>query len=159
MQEYHLAGPISLSGATEQSHAMYQRHETLGNVRGGRRRGLAKQTEQPRDDLPQFAAMATVQMVTLFGKRAAARGMQLQLKADRTLNRRFHEITGRSPLTYLHELRIERAKELLECTQKALEEITLAVGYEDLSSFRRLFKRSTGITPAQHRQQFRRARS
>lgn len=77
----------------------------------------------------------------------------------RTLNRRFHEITGRSPLTYLHELRIERAKELLECTSKALEEITLAVGYEDLSSFRRLFKRSTGITPAQYRQQFRRARS
>lgn len=76
----------------------------------------------------------------------------------RTLNRRFLEAAGCSPLAYLHELRIERAKELLECTEQGQEEITLAVGYEDLSSFRRLFKRSTGITPAQYRQQFRRAR-
>lgn len=76
----------------------------------------------------------------------------------RTLNRRFLEATGRSPLACLHELRIERAKELLECTAQVQEEITLAVGYEDLSSFRRLFKRATGITPAQYRQQFRRAR-
>lgn len=74
----------------------------------------------------------------------------------RTLNRRFLETTGHSPLAYLHELRIERAKELLECTGQVQEEITLAVGYEDLSSFRRLFKRSTGITPIQYRQQFRR---
>jgi transcriptional regulator GlxA family with amidase domain len=77
----------------------------------------------------------------------------------RTLNRRFLETTGRSPLAYLHELRIERAKELLECTEQVQEEITLAVGYEDLSSFRRLFKRSAGITPAQYRQQFRRVHS
>lgn len=76
----------------------------------------------------------------------------------RTLNRRFLETTGRSPLACLHELRIERAKELLECTAQAQEEITRAVGYEDLSSFRRLFKRATGLTPAQYRQQFRRAR-
>lgn len=74
----------------------------------------------------------------------------------RTLNRRFLEITGHTPLAFMHELRIERAKELLECTDQVQEEITLAIGYEDLSSFRRLFKRSTGITPAQYRQQFRR---
>lgn len=74
----------------------------------------------------------------------------------RTLNRRFLDITGLSPLNYLHELRIERAKELLECTGQRLEEITLAVGYEDLSSFRRLFKRLSGITPIQYRLQFRR---
>lgn len=74
----------------------------------------------------------------------------------RTLNRRFLDITGLSPLSYLHELRIERAKELLELSTHGVEEITLEIGYEDLSSFRRLFKRSTGITPAQYRQQFRR---
>lgn len=74
----------------------------------------------------------------------------------RTLNRRFLEITGHTPLAFMHELRIERAKELLECTDQVQEEITLSIGYEDLSSFRRLFKRSTGITPAQYRQQFRR---
>jgi len=74
----------------------------------------------------------------------------------RTLNRRFLDVTGLSPLSYLHELRIDRAKELLECTAQPVEGIMLAVGYEDLSSFRRLFKRATGITPAQYRRQFRR---
>ncbi len=72
----------------------------------------------------------------------------------RTLNRRFLDVTGMTPLTYLQELRIERAKELLESTPRDFESITAEVGYEDASSFRRLFKRSTGLSPAQYRRQF-----
>jgi transcriptional regulator GlxA family with amidase domain len=72
----------------------------------------------------------------------------------RTLNRRFLDITGMTPLTYLQALKIERAKELLESTPGDFEEITEKVGYEDVSSFRRLFKRSTGLSPAQYRRQF-----
>jgi transcriptional regulator GlxA family with amidase domain len=73
----------------------------------------------------------------------------------RTLNRRFLDITGMTPLTYLHALKIERAKELLESTSGDFDTITSKVGYEDVSSFRRLFKRSTGLSPAQYRRQFR----
>jgi transcriptional regulator GlxA family with amidase domain len=72
----------------------------------------------------------------------------------RTLNRRFIEITGLAPLAYLQALKIERAKELLESTYSDFDTITAKVGYEDTSSFRRLFKRSTGISPAQYRRQF-----
>jgi transcriptional regulator GlxA family with amidase domain len=72
----------------------------------------------------------------------------------RTLNRRFIEITGLTPLAYLQALKIERAKELLEGTHSDFEAITASVGYEDVSSFRRLFKRSTGLSPAQYRRQF-----
>ncbi len=72
----------------------------------------------------------------------------------RTLNRRFIEAAGLPPLAYLQALKIERTKELLECTQQGFEEITAAVGYGDISSFRRLFKRSTGLSPAQYRRQF-----
>jgi transcriptional regulator GlxA family with amidase domain len=73
----------------------------------------------------------------------------------RTLNRRFIEITGLAPLAYLQALKIERAKELLESTHHDFEAITSSVGYEDVSSFRRLFKRATGLSPAQYRRQFR----
>jgi transcriptional regulator GlxA family with amidase domain len=72
----------------------------------------------------------------------------------RTLNRRFVEITGMTPLAYLQALKIERAKELLEVSNADFETITEKVGYGDASSFRRLFKRVTGLAPVQYRRQF-----
>jgi transcriptional regulator GlxA family with amidase domain len=73
----------------------------------------------------------------------------------RTLHRRFHAVTGMAPLRYLQALRVERAKELLETTSQGVEQIALDVGYEDASSFRRLFARITSQTPSQYRQRFR----
>lgn len=73
----------------------------------------------------------------------------------RTLNRRFIDVTGMAPLAYVQALKIERAKELLEVSSADFEQITAAVGYEDASSFRRLFKRTTGLSPVQYRRQFR----
>lgn len=72
----------------------------------------------------------------------------------RTLNRRFVESAELSPLAYLQALRVERAKELLEGSRRGFEDITAAVGYLDAASFRRLFKRATGLSPAQYRRQF-----
>ncbi len=59
-----------------------------------------------------------------------------------------------APLAYLQALKIERAKELLEISNSDFETITEKVGYGDASSFRRLFKRATGLSPAQYRRQF-----
>ncbi len=72
----------------------------------------------------------------------------------RTLNRRFLEATGSAPLAYLQALKIERAKEMLESSNASLDSITAAVGYEDTSSFRQLFKRITGLSPKEYRRQF-----
>jgi len=73
---------------------------------------------------------------------------------SRTFKRRFRAATGYSPLEYVQTLRVEEAKHLLETTALSTDEIGVAVGYRDPSSFRRLFKRLTGVSPARYRQRF-----
>lgn len=72
----------------------------------------------------------------------------------RTLVRRFKTATGDSPLEYLQRVRIENAKRFLETTSKTFSEITWDVGYNDISSFQRLFKNHTRLTPREYRSKF-----
>lgn len=73
---------------------------------------------------------------------------------ERTFIRRFAKATGLSPLEYVHALRLEEAKQMLETGDNPIEAIALEVGYEDASFFNRLFHRKVGLTPAQYRRRF-----
>ena len=73
---------------------------------------------------------------------------------ERTFLRRFRKATGEAPLEYVQRRRIELAKKLLAGSDQPLEQITRAVGYEDVSSFRRLFKQLAGVSPTVYRQRF-----
>jgi transcriptional regulator GlxA family with amidase domain len=72
----------------------------------------------------------------------------------RTFDRRFKAATGYSPLAYIQALRIEEAKQLLETCSQTVDAIAREVGYEDTASFRRLFRRLAGMTPADYRRKF-----
>ncbi len=72
----------------------------------------------------------------------------------RTLIRRFKQHLDETPMAYLQRLRIERAKSLLENTLWTAEDIMQQVGYEDISSFRKLFVHYTSLTPKAYRQKF-----
>ncbi len=74
--------------------------------------------------------------------------------SPRTFKRRFRSATGYAPLDYVQTLRIEEAKQMLETTDQAIDDIAELVGYMEPNSFRRLFKRTTGITPNQYRVRF-----
>lgn len=74
--------------------------------------------------------------------------------APRTFKRRFAKTTGYAPLDYVQSLRVEEAKQALETTDLAIDQIATSVGYDDPNSFRRLFKKTTGITPHQYRVRF-----
>jgi transcriptional regulator GlxA family with amidase domain len=72
----------------------------------------------------------------------------------RTFARRFRAATGYLPKDYVHALRIEEAKQAIECSDGNIDEIAAQVGYEDVTFFRRLFKRQAGLTPAAYRRKF-----
>jgi transcriptional regulator GlxA family with amidase domain len=72
----------------------------------------------------------------------------------RTFARRFVAATGHRPIDYVHGLRIEAARTLLESGKRGIYDVGADVGYEDPTFFRRLFKRSTGMTPAAYRRKF-----
>lgn len=74
--------------------------------------------------------------------------------APTTFARRFKRATSYGPMDYVHRLRIEKAKKMLEASNTTIECIGRAVGYEDPASFRRIFKRKVGITPSTYRHQF-----
>jgi transcriptional regulator GlxA family with amidase domain len=74
--------------------------------------------------------------------------------SQRSLNRRFPSATGSRPMEYLHRLRIEAAKRLLETSDLHIQEITSRVGYQDARSFSRLFRAGTGQSPGQYRARF-----
>jgi transcriptional regulator GlxA family with amidase domain len=85
----------------------------------------------------------------------AVRGVvQVAAIPERTLERRFRDATGNSLLEYVQNLRIEQAKQRLESGGDAIDEISAACGYADVSFFRRLFKRLTGMTPGRYRRMF-----
>ena len=73
---------------------------------------------------------------------------------ERTLKRRFKVATGSTLIERVQNLRVEQAKRLLETTQRPVDDISAAVGYEDASFFRRLFRRSTGLAPGEYRRMF-----
>jgi transcriptional regulator GlxA family with amidase domain len=72
----------------------------------------------------------------------------------RSLFRYFEKHKGITPLEFVQVMRIERAKQLLELTHESVDSITPKCGYEDVSSFRKLFRKRIGMTPKQYRDRF-----
>jgi AraC family transcriptional activator FtrA len=72
----------------------------------------------------------------------------------RTLVRRFKEATGQPPGEWLLTERIGRARDLLETSDAALEEIARISGFGTAAALRHHFSRLLGVTPTRYRRQF-----
>jgi transcriptional regulator GlxA family with amidase domain len=77
--------------------------------------------------------------------------------SSRNLIRRFEQATGNTPLEYLQRFRIENAKKMLENKNYGIEQIAMKCGYEDMSFFRKVFKRHAGMTPREYKEKYGRA--
>ncbi|MEU4098139.1 helix-turn-helix domain-containing protein [Streptomyces sp. NPDC026673] len=75
--------------------------------------------------------------------------------STRTLNRRFREQTGTTPLQWLHRARVRRAQYLLESTTHSVDRIAVQAGFGSPTAFRERFKRVVGTSPQAYRRAFR----
>jgi transcriptional regulator GlxA family with amidase domain len=80
---------------------------------------------------------------------AAAAGLE-----RRTLVRRFANATGMSPIEYCRAVRIARARELLEGGDTSQKQIAQSLGYKDVASFARVFRKAVGSAPGAYRKRF-----
>lgn len=74
--------------------------------------------------------------------------------SERTFKRRFRKATGMTPMAYVHTLRLEEAKQMLESGGHSVDTVAREVGYEDAAYFSRLFSRQVGLSPGHYRRRF-----
>jgi len=72
----------------------------------------------------------------------------------RNFDRRFREITGTTPLTWLTHQRVLRAQQLLESTRLPVEEVARRCGFSSAAALRPHFRRVVGASPAAYRSTF-----
>ncbi len=68
---------------------------------------------------------------------------------ESNFKRKFKRITGYAPYQYFMKIRLEKARELLQNTDRSVSEIGYMSGYTNLSHFSRQFKKEFGILPSE----------
>jgi transcriptional regulator GlxA family with amidase domain len=74
--------------------------------------------------------------------------------SKRNFIRRFKKATDNSPIEYLQRIKIEHAKRALEQSGENISTLMYDVGYNDVKTFRSVFKKITGLTPQDYRKKY-----
>ena len=74
----------------------------------------------------------------------------------RNFVRRFKKATSNTPLQYIQRVKIEAAKKSLESSTNNVQEVMYNVGYNDNKAFRNVFRKYTGLAPADYRNKYNR---
>lgn len=73
---------------------------------------------------------------------------------ERTFLRRFRAATGLKPTEYCQQLRVSKAREMLEFTRQSIDQVAWQMGYRDSGAFRKVFTRLVGLSPGDYRRRF-----
>ena len=72
-------------------------------------------------------------------------------KSPKTISNIFSKIGSKSALQYIKDRKLLEAKRLINYSKLTLKEIAYEIGYEDLQSFSRFFKKQEGISPSEYK--------
>jgi AraC-like DNA-binding protein len=107
--------------------------------------------EQDTENKIHYARMLIQQM---FNKHIDMHDLALELNMGYSHFRKmFKKYSGESPLQYHNNIRLQRAKKMLTGTNKSIKLIASETGFQSVYYFTRLFKKKTGITPSEVRQE------
>ena len=134
----HCIGQALLADSFRQRQSIYARALLDPRVDDARLAELARLIERRLDRPLDTAAMAERCRMSL-----------------RTFHRRFRDAFHVTPRKYLQMRRVERSQELLRNSRRSVEQVLLAIGVSDVTSFRRVFQRELGCTPAEYRRRLR----
>ncbi len=154
----------AFSSALDLALRLIERHHGERIARASANMALARRgrsSQQPYVDLslvPQdrlsFAALVNRWLTSQIGKPYDLQQLASSLNvSSRTLLRRYKDETGLTPLAWLQQARIGKARRLLEVSTMSLGEVVEKVGYQDVATFSRLFARLVGESPAHYRRQ------
>ncbi|ANH83915.1 AraC family transcriptional regulator [Niabella ginsenosidivorans] len=111
--------------------------------------------EYDNDPVARLISKAKFLMHQSFEKALNMEGLARELPMGYSaFRKKFKEVSGQSPQQYHQQLRLDRAKELLESTVLNIDEIADQTGFESVYYFSRLFKKKTGISPKNYRISF-----
>ncbi|GAA3412521.1 AraC family transcriptional regulator [Paenibacillus hodogayensis] len=83
---------------------------------------------------------------------------QLVDRAPNYVTQSFKEVTGMTPISYLHQVRIHAARDLILNTRMTIGEVADYLGYSDQAHFNRMFKKIMGYPPSSVLREVQRAR-
>lgn len=72
----------------------------------------------------------------------------------RSLERRFKKATSNTVIEYIQRVKVEAAKVQLEAGTRSVHDVMQDVGYTDVKAFRNVFRRFTGMSPADYRNKY-----
>lgn len=112
--------------------------------------GYANLANADRDFLNKFVDVVNAQLTQ---NRQDVETIASKLNMSRVqLNRKMLAITGCNTTAYITQLRIAKAKRLLDsCAAMPIGEVAMKCGFEDIAYFSRIFKQTTHQTPTQYR--------
>ena len=130
----HELGRMMLADSARQHQSIYALRLTDPAAPGGRLSGLDDWLDGHLQTTPTAAAMAAQCNMSL-----------------RSFHRKFREVYGLTPRKYLQLKRVEAVRRLLGESRRGIGQILADVGVSDVTSFRRIFQRELGLSPAEFR--------
>lgn len=79
---------------------------------------------------------------------------ELLHKSPKTISNLFSKLGAKKPLEFIQQRKLLEARRLLTYTDKPIKEVAYAIGFEDIQTFSRFFKKKEGVSPSKYKAQY-----